>query len=593
MMENATADNEMETESEISDTSVVTTKDAEKLTTEPEEDTETGHHSLPEFAEDLRVNAGSSSSSSVGVLEVMRCLLQSLHQRNVLLPAALGVVVLILVVSLSVGLSNGSTSSATSERMTASVQFLSLVSNPIALQRSTGAQHLAADWISNQDILQYPVPSSLEDVNATLFVQRYALAVLHLALGGNGWLINTHFLSKHNECEWFQSFKTQDGEFPLGVTCDDNGRVSELRLPGNNLHGQIPPEIGLLTDLHHLTLYGNSINGALPKEMASLTGIDFLSLGSNAISGTIPVWFGGLQKLHALDMGDNKLTGVIPPAITKLTSLVDLALDTNSLVGEVTVLNDMAKLKRLFLAENLFEGPVDNLFTTLGLKELDMSDNNLVGSLPLHLFSLKVLDLSRNELTGPIPEFPERDDKLEYLSLYDNQLSGEIHQSIWNLTGLRHLDLSDNKFSGYMPGFAFAWMYNLTYLFMANNPFKPEVIPKFWDMKSLRELSLKNTKRTGTIPHWMGSKLTNLVLLDLGDNELEGTLPESLGKLDKLTFLILNGNNLNGTVPASFDRMANICKLQRDSEGYCYRQLLISLCACVSLQPCFYCTIIT
>jgi Leucine-rich repeat (LRR) protein len=111
-----------------------------------------------------------------------------------------------------------------------------------------------------------------------------------------------------------------------------------------------------------------------------------------------------------------------------------------------------------------------------------------------------------------------------------------------------------------MPGYAIAWMYNLTYLFMANNPFEAEVIPKFWDMTSLRELSLKNTKRTGSIPEWMGTNLTNLVLLDLGDNELEGTIPESLGKLDKLSFLLLNGNNLNGTVPGSFDQLDNIGK---------------------------------
>ena len=240
------------------------------------------------------------------------------------------------------------------------------------------------------------------------------------------------------------------------------------------------------------------------------------------------------------------------------------------------------------MAENLFEDSLDDYFLAdLNFKELDLSDNNLKGTLPEHLFeftSLKTLDLSMNTLTGELPTFPDTVDSLEYLSLRENELRGEIGEEIWNLEGLRHLDLSDNEFSGKMPGYAIAWMYNMTYLFLANNNFDQGDIPHLYDMMSLREVSLKNTNRVGTIPHWIGHNLTELVLLDLDNNALTGTIPHSLGDLENLNFLLLNRNELTGSVPKGFNKLDNIgtsnntlfvitCRVD-----YCCRSLLTTCC---------------
>jgi hypothetical protein len=178
--ENVSADNEMEPEislPRIAVTSHATMENTQNMATVPKDEMETGHHSLPESAEDLKVNAGRSVSSAIllqslcrssvsslcGPLERLRQsypieflrqsgVLRSLRRRNVLL-VALGVVVLVLVIGLGAGMSNGPSSSEQSDRMVATVQFLSLISNPSALKGGSGAQYMAADWMANKDPL--------------------------------------------------------------------------------------------------------------------------------------------------------------------------------------------------------------------------------------------------------------------------------------------------------------------------------------------------------------------------------------------------------------------------------------------------------
>ena len=547
---------------------------------EVDDSMETGH-SLPESAEDVRLSAGVSSSGFM-----------STRKRNYLI-VAFGVVVLALVLSVAIGFAKSSTNpSENTDRMQQTVSFLSVLSDPAALQKSGGPQHAAALWMANEDPQQYTIPSDLVSADAVWFTQRYALTVLYFALGGNGWVFNAEFLSDRQECGWFQEFTTPDGQFQLGVTCSDDAVVKELRLrklygvhvfvagiffacnqtkltriyphvyvAGNNLQGTMPPEIGLLSELTHLTLFNNDIKGKLPSEMGLLTNMNFMSLGSNELAGTIPAWFGDLTGLTALELGDNKLTGNIPPRMTKMASLQQLALDMNNLVGEVDVLNDMPNLERLYLAENFFVGTLNEYFLDkLDLIELDLSDNNFVGSVPKHFFvdsSLEMLDISSNDLTGPFPALEVgKYDKMKYLSLHDNRLSGQIPPTIRNLTQLLHLDLSLNQFTGDMPH-AITWMETLTYLFLSDNPFSAGTIPPFYDMVDLRELSIKKTNRNGTIPKWMGD-LSNLVLLDFDQNQLSGTIPTAMGTLDKMAFMLLNGNNFTGTVPDNFSQLSQI-----------------------------------
>ena len=61
-----------------------------------------------------------------------------------------------------------------------------------------------------------------------------------------------------------------------------------LELSSNQLTGEIPLEIGNLTNLIHLSLHDNQLTGSIPPEIGNLTNLEVLSLYGNQLSGIIP-----------------------------------------------------------------------------------------------------------------------------------------------------------------------------------------------------------------------------------------------------------------------------------------------------------------
>ncbi|WP_428743057.1 leucine-rich repeat domain-containing protein [Tenacibaculum sp.] len=88
--------------------------------------------------------------------------------------------------------------------------------------------------------------------------------------------------------------------------------------------------------------------------------------------------------------------------------------------------------------------------------EINLPNNNLVGTLPSELGSLKslnVLNLSNNSISGAIPGGLGYAKDLNYLYLQNNQLSGDIPVELFTLTE-RHfveINLSSNLLTGKLP----------------------------------------------------------------------------------------------------------------------------------------------
>jgi len=101
------------------------------------------------------------------------------------------------------------------------------------------------------------------------------------------------------------------------------------------LTGEIPPEIGNLTNLTYLSLNYNQLTGEIPSEIGNLTSLTTLSLYVNQLTGEIPPEIGQLTNLERLWLNDNQLTGFIPSEIGNLTSLTTLSLYNNQLSGEI------------------------------------------------------------------------------------------------------------------------------------------------------------------------------------------------------------------------------------------------------------------
>ena len=65
-------------------------------------------------------------------------------------------------------------------------------------------------------------------------------------------------------------------------------RVRGILLGYSDLYGQIPPEMGSLTELRTLVIDGNRLNGPIPPELGNLTNLEVLDLSGNQFTGSIP-----------------------------------------------------------------------------------------------------------------------------------------------------------------------------------------------------------------------------------------------------------------------------------------------------------------
>ena len=93
-------------------------------------------------------------------------------------------------------------------------------------------------------------------------------------------------------------------------------------------------------------------------------------------------------------------------------------------------------------------------YSVLNTTELDLSSNQLTGSIPpeiRNLTNLTYLNLSSNQLTGSIPSKIGNLTNLTSLWLFNNQLTGEIPSEIGILTNLNYLYLHNNELTGIIP----------------------------------------------------------------------------------------------------------------------------------------------
>ena len=149
---------------------------------------------------------------------------------------------------------------------------------------------------------------------------REALVALYNATDGENWNESDNWLSDAPLGEW------------KGVLTDDR-RVVVLYLGDNGLTGEIPPELGSLSNLTALYLDTNALSGEIPPELGSLSNLTDLSLHGNDLSGAIPAELGSLSNLAGLDLRNNALSGAIPAELGSLSNLTNLRLLSNDLSG--------------------------------------------------------------------------------------------------------------------------------------------------------------------------------------------------------------------------------------------------------------------
>ncbi|XP_052178081.1 protein STRUBBELIG-RECEPTOR FAMILY 3-like isoform X2 [Diospyros lotus] len=91
----------------------------------------------------------------------------------------------------------------------------------------------------------------------------------------------------------------------------------------------------------------------------------------------------------------------------------------------------------------------DCLSSFSSIKEIQLSNNNIGGSIPSNLpVTLETLSLDDNQLTGKIPDVFQGLIGLFNLDLSSNNLSGQLPPSMENLSSLTTLHLQNNQLSG-------------------------------------------------------------------------------------------------------------------------------------------------
>ncbi|RWR73556.1 putative LRR receptor-like serine/threonine-protein kinase [Cinnamomum micranthum f. kanehirae] len=278
------------------------------------------------------------------------------------------------------------------------------------------------------------------------------------------------------------------GEMPEGLV-GNNTSLKYLKLSNNELHGNILSKnwnmtelVVLLLDNNKFTgtiasnmlrspslivldLRRNKLSGFIPSWLPSLVNLSLLLLGGNFFDGSIPIQLCQLQNLHILDLSSNKISGSIPSCLSNISSWMEeipIQIDESlgpqferffvlhlGLYGSVplyTRVKTYLNTKGLTLT---YEGLPFSLMTSI-----DLSMNQLIGSIPLQMGKLKELhslNLSHNLLSGPFPESFQSLENIESLDLSHNKLAGMIPPQITQLHSLSSFSVAFNNLSGVIP----------------------------------------------------------------------------------------------------------------------------------------------
>ncbi|KAA3472391.1 receptor-like protein 12 isoform X1 [Gossypium australe] len=394
--------------------------------------------------------------------------------------------------------------------------------------------------------------------------------------------------------------------------------LTSLNIHNNNFHGPLPIELTKLHRLKYLNFNNNSFDGELPSWFGYFPKLQSLSLSDNYFIGVVPSILGFLpQSLTFFHCNCNIFHcntkifwlsvfeyGEISSVIENLTSLLYIDLSYNNLSGGLPsrVFDNFSKLQVLNLGWNRIFGKIpSSLFKCKELTYLSLYNNTLEGSIPReieNLTSLEILYLDHNNLKGEIPFVIGKLTSLVIIDFSFNNLTGEIPVVIGNMTSLERMYFSGNKLTGRIP----TPPPSLLWYFVSRNKLVGDIPSSICNSSSLEVLTLWNNSFNGTIPECIGNlksfgrdctlqsfRITNnqiggslprslgncknLNLLDVGNNNLNDTFPNWLGKLDHLQVLVLRSNKFfgqmdNSDVTVSFTRLRVIDLSRNNFSGY-------------------------
>lgn len=476
-------------------------------------------------------------------------------------------------------------------------EFLNL--NPVTLHLGNTALCVPSDaefyaWLQRIPGVQ-PV-SVCESMNT----DRDVLSVLYNELNGPDWTESENWLTDVPIGEWH------------GVETDTEGRVRSITLADNRLEGDIPSELGQLTDLETLDLSDNLLTGTLPIVLGRLTSLVDLQLQGNiGLTGPLPqsltdlqnlerfmtygtqlcaprdavfqAWLEGISARRVTNCEDLRIERIALDALYDRTQGLNWTSNegwgSTDYVGSwygVTT-NEDGFVTGLNLSGNGLRGRLPNgLYLLKELTSLDLSDNPYLGGTPP--VELTELDLDTLLLNGTQLCFAEGDGFQDWLSTIQNtdyETCGVVNPhpdvdalvAIYNATGGAEWRERGNWLS-HSPietwyGIVTDDQNRVTEINLFGLGLNGSIPPEIEELSELKRLHLGSNRLRGSIPAKI-SHLQDLETLILADNDLSGTIPREIGQLGNLTSLHLQGNMLTGTIPPEIGQLTNLEILRLD-----------------------------
>ncbi|KAL1293962.1 hypothetical protein AAHE18_19G106800 [Arachis hypogaea] len=414
-------------------------------------------------------------------------------------------------------------------------------------------------------------------------------------------------------------------EAPFLDTFQNSTSITVLDLSYNRLK-EVPFWLGKFLNLANLNLRSNVLSGSFPSVLQNLTSLKYLDLSQNNID-SVPLWLSdlkGLQHLNVslnnlshvegslasilgncchlqtfdlsdneiqgdlghmesgcmrydlekLDLSKNELRGQLPAWLGQLENLVVLSLYSNLFYGSIPSsignITKLANLKYLYLSYNKLHGSLPNSVGQLvSLGTLLLATNNFSGVIPRslgQLVNLEILDLSENSIQGTIPPSLGQLSKLRFLYLYKNNLHGNIPQSLSQLLRLQELDMSSNHLGGLI--FELRWSNQLQLFNLFGNAFIGSVPHDIADrLPNVRSFLLGNNLLNGSIPNSL-CKIDSLYILDLSSNNFSGEIPDCWRATQEVSDIDLSSNRLSGIIPSSIGNLPSLEWLHLNNNSF-------------------------
>lgn len=343
------------------------------------------------------------------------------------------------------------------------------------------------------------------------------------------------------------------GTFPLELF-ELHKTLEKLHLSWNLLIGTIPSAIDRLSFLTEFHVAGNDFHGTLPASIGYMENLEKIRLDETLISGVLPAkelsYLPRLQSFSASRdaKSGRKIVGNLP-AFDKVPSLDSLFLNGQELSGSI---------------------PQNFLSSSVDIREVVITDNELTGAVPLQLDSLENvnLELAGNRISDLPKQFCDNGSWMRGNVAKFNDSCDAIlcAPGSYNRYG-RSIDEDTQCTPCDNTNIALAPYFGSTTCEAPKD--QRSILTELFNACQGRQW-YRNDYWTSNadVCDWYGVGCDNgqVVLLNLDSNNLKGRIPSSVFRLPKLQVLWLNSNRVTLDF-SNIYQATNLLDLRLDSTG--------------------------